>query len=103
MPNTLSFALRAVVVLVAALEAGAIALFVAFAFSGDTWGIARAVALLLALPFAALTIPALVLIQTGGPRAAAWLAAFSLAGDVPFVVASIEFRDSSAGSATGRG
>lgn len=79
MPNTLSFALRAVVVLVAALEAGAIALFVAFAFSGDTWGIARAMALLLALPFAALTIPALVLIQTGRPRAATWLAAFSLA------------------------
>jgi hypothetical protein len=50
---------RILVVITAVLQALAIGLFAAFALSGDAWGIARGMALLLSIPFVTLTLPAL--------------------------------------------
>lgn len=71
--------LRGFVGAVALLEATAIAAFAAFALSGDAWGIARAMALLLAVPFVLLTAPALALVWRGRLRTGALLAAASVA------------------------
>jgi hypothetical protein len=64
---------------VAVLQAAAIAIFVFFALTGDSWGIARAMALLLSVPFVVLTVPALLLLKTGWPRSAGLVAVLSAA------------------------
>jgi hypothetical protein len=58
------------VAIIAVLQGSLIALFAAFALSGDSLGIARAMALGLSLPFAFLTLPALVMLRQGRPGAA---------------------------------
>lgn len=68
----------ALVVVIAVVESLIIGLFVALALSGDDWGIARAVAAVLAVPFTCLTLPALVLLRAGKSRAAAALAVASV-------------------------
>jgi hypothetical protein len=65
--------------LIAAVEAFAIGAFAIAAMSGDEWGIARAVALLLTVPFVCLTLPALLLVSRGYGRSAALLAVLSVA------------------------
>ena len=70
---------RALVLLVAGVQAFFIAVFVFFSLTGDSLGIARALALLLALPFAAFTVPALVLLRRDRGRTASGLALLSLA------------------------
>jgi hypothetical protein len=67
------------VVLVALAEAAFIGLFAVFALSGDTLGIARAMALILAVPFVVFTVPALLLLRRGRPRLAAFVVALSAA------------------------
>jgi hypothetical protein len=67
------------VVLVAVLQAVAIAMFMVFAMTGDPWGIARAMALLLSGPFVALTVPALLLLRSGRRRLAILVAVLSAA------------------------
>jgi hypothetical protein len=70
---------RAVVLLVAGVQVFFIAAFGYFALSNDSWGIARALALGLSLPFVALTVPALVLLWRHWVRTALALALLSLA------------------------
>ena len=71
--------MRVLVIAIVLLQAGLIGLFAAFAASGDAWGIARALALLLSLPFVMLSVPALVLMWMGHANAAGLLALLSLA------------------------
>jgi hypothetical protein len=71
--------LRALVCVIAGLEALLIAMFAVFSLSGDSLGIARAMALLLSVPFVALTGPALLLMARGRLGLAAALALASLA------------------------
>lgn len=66
------------VVVIALLEGVLVALFGAFALAGDSWGIARAMALGLSMPFASLTLPALVLLHRDWPRAATLMAVLSV-------------------------
>jgi hypothetical protein len=54
-------ALRILVVAIALPEAGLIGFFALGSLSGDSWGIMRAMALLLGAPFLLFTVPALVL------------------------------------------
>lgn len=70
--------MRVVVMVIVAAQAAMIAVFAAFAVSGDPWRIARAVALLLSVPFLALSMPALVLMWKGHKRIAAIVAVLSL-------------------------
>ena len=70
-------ALRIAVLLVAIAEAAFIGLFALFSLSGDGFGIARAMALLLAAPFVVFTVPALLLLWRGRPRPAALIVALS--------------------------
>ena len=70
---------RALVLLVAGVQVFFIVAFVCFALTGDSLGIARALALLLSLPFVALTVPALVLLWRHWFRTALGLALMSLA------------------------
>ena len=67
------------VVLVAVLHAAAITMFVVFAMQGDSWGIARGMAMLLSVPFVALTVPSLLLLRSGWPRLAGLVAVLSVA------------------------
>jgi hypothetical protein len=69
---------RYVVVLIAVLEGGFAALFAALSLSGDSLGIARAMALGLSLPFAFLTLPALVVLRPRRPGAATLMALLSV-------------------------
>jgi hypothetical protein len=55
----------ATVVGVAALQGALIVLFAAFAMSGDDLGIAKSMAIMMCLPFVAITIPALALLWRG--------------------------------------
>jgi hypothetical protein len=71
--------MRGLIIAIAGAQAALIGLFAAFAASGDAWGIARAMALLLSLPFVALSVPALGLMWKGYPKAAALLALLSAA------------------------
>ena len=70
---------RALVLLVAGVQAFFIAVFVFFSLTGDSLGIARALALLLSLPFVIVTVPALVLLRRNRAGAAAGLVLLSLA------------------------
>lgn len=70
-------ALRVAVVLVAIAEAAFIGLFAVLSLTGDGFGIARAMALLLAVPFLVFTVPALLLLPRGRPRPAALVVALS--------------------------
>lgn len=72
-------ALKVAVVLVAVAEAAFIAMFAAMALSGDAWGIARAMALILVVPFLIFTLPALALLRSRRPRLAALVIAVSTA------------------------
>ena len=71
--------MRGLVIAIALLQAGVIGLFAVFAASGDAWGIARAMALLLSIPFVVLSVPVLALLWKGYRRAAATFALLSLA------------------------
>jgi hypothetical protein len=68
--------MKVLVIVIALVQVG---LFAGFAESGDSWGIARAMALLLSIPFVVLTAPAVVLLWRGYATAAGILALFSLA------------------------
>jgi hypothetical protein len=57
--------LRAFVFLAAALQSAIVGMFALAALEGDVWGIARAVALLLAIPLVILTGGALILTARG--------------------------------------
>ena len=70
--------MKFLVIVIAVLQAAFIAMFAALAVSGDSWGIARAVALLLSIPFVCLTVPALILTWKGDRRTGAMLAVLSL-------------------------
>lgn len=70
--------MKIVVVVVAAIQVAAVGLFAVFALSGDSWGIARAMAMLLGLPFLAFTVPALILMRKGYLTLAASVAVASL-------------------------
>jgi hypothetical protein len=70
--------MRVVVAVIVVVQAAVIAVFAAFAVSGDSWGIARGVALLLSVPFLGLSMPALLLMWKGFRRAAAMIAVLSL-------------------------
>ena len=63
---------------IAVVELLAIGLFAAAAITGDDWGIARAMASLLAVPFIGLTVPGLLLLRRGHRRSAAALAIASV-------------------------
>jgi hypothetical protein len=77
--NNGSYAMRLAITGIVVLQAAVIAVFfAAFAASGDSWGIARAVALLLSVPFLVLSMPALVLMWKGHTRTAAMVALLSL-------------------------
>jgi hypothetical protein len=71
--------MRILVIVIALLQGGLIGLFALFALQGDAWGIARAMALLLSLPFVVLTVPAVLLLRSGRLRLAALIAALSAA------------------------
>ena len=58
-------AVRIAVLVVALAEAALIALFAVFALTGDSLGIARAMMLILAVPFVVFTVPALLLLRRG--------------------------------------
>lgn len=68
----------AAVVAVAVAQAVPIGLFAFLALSGDSLGIARGMAVLLTVPFCALTIPALFLLGRGRIGPALGLAGVSL-------------------------
>ena len=70
--------MRVVIAVIVVVQAAVIAVFAAFAVSGDSWGIARGVALLLSVPFLSLSLPALLLMWRGFRRAAAMVAVLSL-------------------------
>ena len=72
--------MKFIVLAIATIQVAAVALFGLFALSGDSWGIARAMAMLLALPFVAFTVPAVILMRNGYPRLAASLAVISIMG-----------------------
>lgn len=61
------------------LHAAAIAMFVMFAMQGDSLGIARGMAMLLSVPFAVLTVPAVLLLWSGRRRLAGLVAALAAA------------------------
>ena len=67
--------LRAFVFLAAALQSANVGMFALAALEGDVWGIARAVALLLAIPLVILTGGALILTARGHLR---WASAITL-------------------------
>jgi hypothetical protein len=67
--------LRAFVSLAAILQAAIVGMFALAALEGDDWGIARAVALLLAIPLVTLTGGALILAVRGHLR---WASAITL-------------------------
>ncbi|HEX8168217.1 MAG TPA: hypothetical protein VF601_20815 [Beijerinckiaceae bacterium] len=62
---------------IAAVQGFFIAAFACFALAGDSWGIARALALGLSLPFVLLTVPALAALRKGRARLALALAVLS--------------------------
>ncbi len=69
--------LRAFVILIAIAQAVFVGIFVAAALSGDAWGIARAVALLLGTVYLLTTGPALILMWYGRVRSAAFIVSAS--------------------------
>lgn len=70
-------ALHIAVLLVAIAEAAFIGLFAVLSLTGDGFGVARAMALLLAVPFLVFTVPALLLLRRGRSRPAALAVALS--------------------------
>lgn len=70
-------ALRIAVLLVAIAEAAFIGLFAVLSLTGDGFGVARAMALLLTVPFLVFTVPALLLLRRGRSRPAALAVALS--------------------------
>jgi hypothetical protein len=78
--TNLTLRIVAVAVLVVAFaQAAFIGLFAAMSLSGDSLGIARAMALILAVPFLVFTVPALVLLRRGRPDLAGCVVALSAA------------------------
>ena len=71
----MSTILRAFVFLTAALQSAIVGMFALAALDGDDWGIARAVAFLLAVPLVILTGGALILTARGHLR---WASALTL-------------------------
>jgi hypothetical protein len=57
--------LKTILVIVALFETALLALFAVFALSGDELGIARAMLIALAVPYALLTVPGILLVARG--------------------------------------